>query len=128
MASSEPASFQDHFQDLNDPRVERTRKHPQINIVVAGWEGMYHLWITELLRWVKPRLPIGYRTYIGSAPMLAVGAPAGRPDFGVREWPAEMTASDSPASSSPGEVDRSEPDVEVAVASIDPGTALFVES
>jgi len=94
----------------------------------AGWEGMHHLWITELLRWVKPRLPAGYRTYIGSAPMLAVGAPVGRPDVGVREWSAVATASDSPASSSPREVDRSEPDVEVAVASIDPGTALFVES
>ena len=33
-----------------------------------GWEGMHHLWITELLRWVKPRLPVGYRAYIGSAP------------------------------------------------------------
>ena len=26
-----------------------------------GWEGMRHLWITELLRWVKRRLPSGYR-------------------------------------------------------------------
>src|SRR3954452_14517879 len=54
----------------------------------AGWEGMHHLWITELLRWVKPRLPVGYRTYIGSAPLLAVGAPAERPDLGVRSCPA----------------------------------------
>jgi hypothetical protein len=30
-----------------------------------GWRGMHHLWITELLRWVKPRLPVGYRAYIG---------------------------------------------------------------
>ena len=34
----------------------------------GGWEGVHHLWITELLRWVKPRLPAGYRAYIGSAP------------------------------------------------------------
>src|SRR4051812_33480076 len=27
------ASFEQHFQDLQDPRVERTRKHPLINIV-----------------------------------------------------------------------------------------------
>ncbi len=43
----------------------------------AGWEGVHHLWITELLRWIKPRLPAGYRAYIGAAPMLAVGR---RPD------------------------------------------------
>ena len=52
-----------------------------------GWEGMHHLWITELLRWVKPRLPVGYRAYIGSAPLLAVGAPVDRPDVGVRPGP-----------------------------------------
>jgi hypothetical protein len=36
-----------------------------------GWEGMHHLWTTELLRWVKPRLPEGYRAFIGAAPVLA---------------------------------------------------------
>ena len=34
MAPHGTASFQQHFQDLQDPRrVERTRKHPLINIV-----------------------------------------------------------------------------------------------
>lgn len=33
MANNGSASFHDHFQDLQDPRVERTRKHPLINIV-----------------------------------------------------------------------------------------------
>lgn len=51
----------------------------------SGWEGVHHLWIAELLHWIKPRLPAGYRAYIGSAPLLAVGAPAQRPDLGVRE-------------------------------------------
>ena len=32
MASSESTSFQDRFQDLNDRRMERTRKHPLINM------------------------------------------------------------------------------------------------
>jgi len=49
-----------------------------------GWEGVHHLWITELLRWIKPRLPEGYRAYIGSAPTVAIGAPAERPDVSVR--------------------------------------------
>ena len=61
----------------------------------AGWSGMRHLWITELLRWVKPRLPVGYRAYIDSAPLLAVGVSTERPDRGVRSWAVE--ASPEPA-------------------------------
>ena len=34
------ASFQRHFQDLQDPRVERTRKHPLINIVFMAVCGI----------------------------------------------------------------------------------------
>jgi hypothetical protein len=33
MLDAGSASFQGHFQDLQDPRVERARKHPLINIV-----------------------------------------------------------------------------------------------
>src|SRR4051794_39733105 len=90
-----------------------------------GWEGVHHLWIVELLRWVKPRLPPEYRAYIGSAPAVAVGAPPERPDVGVREWAAEQ----APAQGAPpaGEPFSEEPDVEIAVAALDPGTALYVE-
>src|SRR5512135_2460381 len=40
MPSCESAAFQDHFQDLTDPRVERTRKHPLINIVFIAVCGV----------------------------------------------------------------------------------------
>jgi len=40
MTRSEAASFQDHFADLNDPRVERTRLHPLINIVFMAVCGV----------------------------------------------------------------------------------------
>lgn len=40
MASHGSASFQRHFQDLQDPRVERTRKHPLINIVFMAVCGV----------------------------------------------------------------------------------------
>jgi hypothetical protein len=85
-----------------------------------GWEGMHHLWITELLRWVKPRLPEGYRAYIGAAPLLAVGAPIERPDVSIRSWPADETARPSGTS-------VAEPDDEIAVATLDPETAVYVE-
>lgn len=40
MTASDPAAFQEHFKDLHDPRVERTRKHPLINIVFIAVCGV----------------------------------------------------------------------------------------
>ena len=40
MPNSESAAFHDHFRDLNDPRVERTRKHPLINILFIAVCGV----------------------------------------------------------------------------------------
>jgi predicted transposase YbfD/YdcC len=40
MPSSESVSFQDHFHNLQDPRVERTRKHPLINILFIAVCGV----------------------------------------------------------------------------------------
>lgn len=40
MASNSSASFLRHFQELQDPRVERTRKHPLINIVFIAVCGV----------------------------------------------------------------------------------------
>jgi hypothetical protein len=93
-----------------------------------GWDGVHHLWITELLRWIKPRLPEGYRAYIGSVPTVAIGAPAERPDVAVRQWPDEQDPHALPPSfpSAKG-VSAEEPDEEIAVATLDPSTALYVE-
>jgi predicted transposase YbfD/YdcC len=40
MASSGSAAFQDHFDSLTDPRVERTRKHPLVNILFIAVCGV----------------------------------------------------------------------------------------
>jgi predicted transposase YbfD/YdcC len=40
VSSTESATFQDHFQDLDDPRVERTRKHPLSNILFIAVCGV----------------------------------------------------------------------------------------
>ena len=88
-----------------------------------GWDGLHHLWISEILRWVKPRLPAPYRAYIGTAPTVAIGAMEGRPDVSVNREPASANGAPQPVAST-GE----EPDVEVAVALLDPVTTLFVEA
>jgi hypothetical protein len=94
-----------------------------------GWEGMHTLWLTELLRWVKPRLPAGYRAYLGSPPTLAIGTPAERPDVAVRAWPGDRPPEPPPspegAAAENGEVPA--PDLEVPVATLEPGMALQVE-
>jgi predicted transposase YbfD/YdcC len=40
MPASDPAAFQEHFKDLDDPRVGRTRKHPLINVVFIAVCGI----------------------------------------------------------------------------------------
>lgn len=93
-----------------------------------GWEGVHHLWITELLRWIKPRLPEGYRAYIGSAPTVAIGAPAEKPDVAVREWKVDQAIGEAPANPpSAAQIPSEEPEEEIAVAALEGTTSLFVE-
>ena len=35
--------------------------------------GVHTVWMTELLRWIKPRLPPGYRAFLGTSPTLTLG-------------------------------------------------------
>jgi Protein of unknown function (DUF4058) len=97
---------------------------------LAGWHGVHQVWIVELLYSIKPRLPAGYRAYIGTTPTFAIGAPTQkRPDVGVREW----AGPDQSAMASAGETGAGtgepaeEPDEEVAVGTIAGDTALLVE-
>src|SRR5438552_214591 len=92
----------------------------------GGWEGVHTLWLTELLRWIKPLLPAGYRAYIGSPPTLAIGAPTERPDVGVREWPEEL-ASALPSPPGAGAGTAGAPDLEIAVAALESVPAIQVE-
>jgi len=83
----------------------------------SGWEGVHLLWMTELVRHLKGRLPAGFRAYLGTVPVIAVGEPAVRRDVSVRS-----EASLRPTATGDG----MEPDVEVAVATLDPEPALHV--
>ena len=95
---------------------------------LGGWDGMQLLWITELLRWVKPRLPAGYRAFVGSSPLLAVGVPgaSARPDVSVRSW--FKSAPEPRVESTGAATSVMEPDFEVVMSSLPvPETALMVE-
>jgi hypothetical protein len=96
---------------------------------LSGWDGVHLLWIAELLHWVKPRLPAGYRAYVGAIPLLAVGAPSERPDVRVRRWPEEEPQTETAPGAPAVEVGAAleEPDVEVAAAPIAPAASVYVE-
>jgi hypothetical protein len=96
---------------------------------LPGWEGVHQVWIVELLYWIKPRLPEGYRAYIGTTPTFAIGAPVQeRPDVGVRDCPPTNGPSGpkQPPSADPGDP-AEEPDVEIAVATLQGEPALLIE-
>lgn len=95
---------------------------------LPGWDGVHLLWIAELLRWVKPRLPEGYRAYVGTAPTFAIGGPSERPDVGVLHWQDGNGSGQAAApADGPGESPaRDEPDEEVAVTTLEGDKALFV--
>jgi Protein of unknown function (DUF4058) len=97
---------------------------------LTGWDGVHQVWIVELLYWIKPRLPVGYRAYIGTTPTFAIGAPGEeRPDMGVRTVPREngsLTSTDVPPVAAPKDP-AEEPDLEIAVNTLTGETALFVE-
>lgn len=47
------------------------------------WEGVQHLWISELYYDIRDKLPPGYRAGLGTVPALTIGASSTRPDVGV---------------------------------------------
>src|SRR5947199_8862689 len=86
------------------------------------WEGVHGYWVTDLARWIKQRLPAGYRAYLGSTPAVAVGpAIVERPDVSVRR------ATDDDADPPVASADSVQPDVQIATVTLDPQTGIFVE-
>lgn len=61
-----------------------------------GWDGVHLLWLAQLLDWVQPRLPAGFRAYVGSVPALTLEASNGKPDVTVRGWREPTPAVPSP--------------------------------
>jgi hypothetical protein len=86
---------------------------------LSGWEGVHDIWLVELLRDVKLRLPPAYRAYIGSTPALSVEAGDEKPDIAVRHWSSEASTSSLSGPMAPDSET-------VALLSQDPQTAVHV--
>lgn len=89
-----------------------------------GWESVHLLWLAQLLDWVQPRLPAGYRAYLGSVPALTIDTPNGRPDVSVRQW--TPSTSESTAAASP-DGDKEPGQETVATFTLDPQHAVHID-
>jgi hypothetical protein len=88
-----------------------------------GWDSVHPIWMTYLIEWVQPRLPEGYKAFLGGVPALTVASANGRPDIGVRRWgpgePAPEAATDTAVL---------DPDLEANVVfRLDPQRAVHID-
>jgi hypothetical protein len=87
---------------------------------LPDWESVHQLWIVELFRWIKARLPVGFRAGLATVPGLTVGAPASHPDVNVRQHAPQPPAPEANAAA------PWQPDTEVAVLALDPSMVVQV--
>jgi hypothetical protein len=87
------------------------------------WHSVHPFWLAYLVEWIQPRLPEGYKAFLGGVPALTVASGNGKPDVSVRQLgprpPAEPAAADTAVL---------EPDLEVPAAiRLDPQPAVHID-
>ena len=88
-----------------------------------GWDSVHPFWLAYLVEWIQPRLPEGYKAFLGGVPALTVASGNGKPKVGVRRWgpaqPVGEVATDTAVL---------EPDLEASVAiRLDPQSAVHID-
>jgi len=88
-----------------------------------GWDSVHPFWLAYLVEWIQPRLPEGFKAFLGGVPALTVASANGKPDVSVRQWGATPTPEPAPSGTS-----VLEPDLETSVAiRLDPQLAVHVD-
>jgi hypothetical protein len=86
-----------------------------------GWDSVHPFWLAYLVEWIQPRLPEGYKAFLGGVPALTVASGNGKPDVSVRRWepgPASGTVTTGVL----------EPDLETRVTiRLDPQPAVHID-
>jgi len=44
-----------------------------------GWDSVHPFWLVYLVEWIQPRLPEGYKAFLGGVPSLTAGSDHGEP-------------------------------------------------
>jgi hypothetical protein len=88
-----------------------------------GWDSVHPFWLAYLVEWIQPRLPEGYKAFLGGVPALTVASGNGKPDVSVRQW-EQRRHTEEPATETP----VLEPDLEASVAiRLDPQPAVHID-
>ncbi len=88
-----------------------------------GWDSVHPFWLAYLVEWIQPRLPEGYKAFLGGVPALTVASGNGKPDVGVRQWGSKL-----PTDQAATDTSVLEPDLEVSVAfRLDPQQAVHID-
>src|SRR5438105_11481163 len=87
-----------------------------------GWDSVHPFWLAYLVEWIQPRLPEGYKAFLGGVPSVTVGSGNGKPDVSVRQWGPQLPAAAVSVAAS------LEPDLEVnALIRLDPQRAVHID-
>jgi hypothetical protein len=88
-----------------------------------GWDSVHPFWLAYLVEWIQPRLPEGYKAFLGGVPALTVAAGLPLPDISVRQWGPGLPAEEGAAGTA-----ALEPDLEASVAiRLDPQQAVHID-
>jgi predicted acyl esterase len=92
-----------------------------------GWDSVHPVWLVYLVEWIQPRLPEGYKAFLGGVPALTVASGNGKPDVSVRQWGTRPPADATPEATA-GDTALLEPDLEVSVAfRLDPQPSVHID-
>ncbi len=89
---------------------------------LRGWFGLHIYWMVNICDDIKTKLPVGFRAYLGSSPIVAIDDPPGQPDVSVRQ-----TNGGTQGTLESGESDPFQPDWEGQVATIEAETSVYIE-
>jgi hypothetical protein len=88
-----------------------------------GWDSVHPFWLAYLVEWIQPRLPVGYKAFLGGVPSLTVDSSNGKPDVSVRHWEPRPTAAALAIDTT-----TQEPDLEANVSfRLDPQRAVHID-
>lgn len=88
-----------------------------------GWDSVHPFWLAYLVEWLRPRLPEGYKAFLGGVPALTVASGHGKPNVSVRQWGPQPSAEEAVT-----EAAVMDPDLEASVVvRLDPQMAVHVD-
>lgn len=90
-----------------------------------GWDSVRPFWLAYLVEWIQPRLPEGFKAFLGGVPALTVASGNGKPDVSVRQWGQRPACESAVAAANTAVL---APDLEAnVVIRLDPQMAVHID-